>query len=361
MAGKETRRPFQTNMKMRAKECLVVVYSEVCGPFEVPSLGGNKYFITFVDEYSRMIWMYVIKMKSAAFEFFLRFKANVERESGKLLKTLRTDGGGEFTSNAFENNCQANGIMHEVTTLYTPQHNALAETRNKTILNMVRNLLKEKGLPHKLWGETASMVVYILNRCPTKVLEAVVPLKVWSGVKPAVEHFRVFGSLAFKHIPDQRRTKLQDKSTTMVFIGYHPTGAYKLFDPNQEKVVLSIYVLVLEDQSWDWENKQTSLKKCTLDSATLTEFEKVGSRIETAPETVTIRNMTRAQDVVTQKPQREIVVPHRFADFEMVADELVDDDGDLVYISLMARAEPIDEKEVVTQPIWRDAMHEELK
>jgi len=91
-------------------------------------------------------------MKSEAFEVFLKFKANVERESGKLLKTLRTYGGGEFTSNTFENYCQANGIMHEVTTPYTPQHNALAERRNRTILNMVRSLMKEKGLPHKLWG-----------------------------------------------------------------------------------------------------------------------------------------------------------------------------------------------------------------
>jgi len=61
LAGKQTRRPFQTNMKMRAKECLAMVYSDVCGPFEVPSLGVNRYFITFVDEYSRMIWLHVIK------------------------------------------------------------------------------------------------------------------------------------------------------------------------------------------------------------------------------------------------------------------------------------------------------------
>ena len=64
---------------------------------------------------------------------------------------------------------------------------------------------------------------------------------------------------------------------------------------------------------------------------------------------------------MTQRSQRERVVPHRFADFEMVSDEQVDDDGDLVHIALMAGAEPVDEKEVVTQPVWRDAMHEELK
>ena len=133
----------------------------------------------------------------------------------------------------------------------------------------------------------------------------------------------------------------------MIFIGYHPTGAYKLFDPNQEKVVLSRDVLVLEDQIWDWKTKQTSLKKCTIDSVTLTEFG-IG---ETAPEAVTAENITRAQDVVTQRSQRERVVPHRFADFEMVSDGQVNDNGDLVHIALMAGAEPIDEKEAVTQPV----------
>jgi len=81
------------------------------------------------------------------------------------------------------------------------------------------------------------------------VLEGEVTLKVWSRIKFVVGHFRVFKSLAFKRIPYQRRTKLQDKSIAMVFNGYYPTGAYKLFDPNQEKVFLSRDVLVWEDQS----------------------------------------------------------------------------------------------------------------
>jgi len=80
----------------------------------------------------------------------------------------------------------------------------------------------------------------------------------------------------------------------MVFIGYHPKRAYKLFDLNQEKVVLSRDVLVLEDQSWNWKNKQTSLKKCTLDCAIQTESETIGSRTETPPEIVIAGNMNGA-------------------------------------------------------------------
>ncbi|XP_019455127.1 PREDICTED: uncharacterized protein LOC109356254 [Lupinus angustifolius] len=87
--------------------------------------------------------------KSEAFEYFLKYKALVERESGKKLKILRTDGGGEFTSNAFEQHCQQNGIRHEITAPYTPQHNGLAERRNRTIVDMARSLIKGKILPQK--------------------------------------------------------------------------------------------------------------------------------------------------------------------------------------------------------------------
>jgi len=83
----------------------------------------------------------------------------------------------------------------------------------------------------------------------------------------------------------------------------------------------------------------------------LTEYETIGSGTETASETVITRNMSGAQDVVTQKPQRERVVSHKFVEFEMHSDEQVDDDGDLVHMALMTGAKPIDEKEVVTQPI----------
>ena len=252
VAGKQTRNSFQSQLSTRSKDVLEVVHSDVCGPFKSLSLAGNRYFITFVDEFSRMIWLYVIKLKGEVFEIFQIFKASVERESGKRLKILRTDGGGEFTSNDFENYCQKNGIQHEVTAPYIPQHNGLAERRNRIILNMARSLIKEKDLPQRFWGEAVATSVYILNRCPTRRLEGKVPLEIWTGEKPVVGHLKVFGSLVFIHVPDRKRTKLQDKSKAMIFVVYHPTGAYKLYDPINEKMLLSRDVLVLEHESWDW-------------------------------------------------------------------------------------------------------------
>jgi len=89
-----------------------------------------------------MIWLHTIELKSEALEIFKRFKILVEKESDKSIKILRTDGGGEYTSKEFEAICTSQGVVHEVTVPYTPQHNGLAERRNMTLLNMTRSMIK---------------------------------------------------------------------------------------------------------------------------------------------------------------------------------------------------------------------------
>ena len=93
--------------------------------------------------------IYLIAHKRDAFHMFLQFKALVEKQSGKVLKTLRTDGGGEYTSNSFEILCVKGGIIHEVIAPCTPQHNGVAERENRTILNMAKSMLKTKNLIKK--------------------------------------------------------------------------------------------------------------------------------------------------------------------------------------------------------------------
>jgi len=135
--GKQPGNVFKSHIHMRATKLLHVVYFDVCGPFEVSSLGQNKYFVSFIDEYSRMMWLYMIKAKSDVLTIFKRFKVAIEKHSEKAIKNLMIYGGGEYTSKAFKNFCAKNGIEHEVMTPCTSQHNGLAKRRNKTILNML--------------------------------------------------------------------------------------------------------------------------------------------------------------------------------------------------------------------------------
>ncbi|KAK2421428.1 E3 ubiquitin-protein ligase SPL2 [Trifolium repens] len=100
---------------MRSTQKLEMVLSDVCGPFEVKSIGGNNYFLTFIDDYTRHVWLYLIEKKSEVFIKFKKFKALVEKQSDCSVKKLRTDGGGEYTSLEFAKFCEEEGIVHEVT------------------------------------------------------------------------------------------------------------------------------------------------------------------------------------------------------------------------------------------------------
>ena len=103
--GKMHRLPFP-KAAYRAKSPLELVHADICGPTQTPSLNDNRYFHLFVDDNTRMMWVYVLKNKSEAFPSFLEFKAMVENQSGRKIQTLRTDRGGEFIGKAFLDYCK---------------------------------------------------------------------------------------------------------------------------------------------------------------------------------------------------------------------------------------------------------------
>ncbi|KAK9100212.1 hypothetical protein Scep_023642 [Stephania cephalantha] len=202
ISGEQHRRTFASNTPRRAKSLLQLVHSDVYGPLQTASLGGSKYFMTFIDDCSRMIWVYTLKNKSDAVSCFQKFKATVEKQSGRYIKTLRTDGGGEYTSSTFSKFCDRHGIKHEIMPPQTLQQNGVAERKNKTIIDMAHSMLKAKGLPDSFWAEAVACSVYLLNRSPTKGVSHITPEEAWSGYKPSVKHLKVFGSIAYVHVLD---------------------------------------------------------------------------------------------------------------------------------------------------------------
>ena len=104
--GKQSRKPFPIGKAWRASNCLELIHADLCGPMNTKSFGGSQYFLLFTDDYSRMSWVYFLKLKSETFDNFRKFKVLVERQSGRYIKTLRTDRGGEFLSNEFSSFCE---------------------------------------------------------------------------------------------------------------------------------------------------------------------------------------------------------------------------------------------------------------
>ena len=140
--------PLPSGKSWREDAPLKFVHTNICGSLDPVSLGGNRYFIIFIDDFSRKLWVYILKEKSAAFTTFKNFKVLVEAESDHKLITLWSDRDGEYTSNLFYEYYMEQGIKKQFTTAYIPQQNGIAKRKNRTILDMARTILKEKGLPN---------------------------------------------------------------------------------------------------------------------------------------------------------------------------------------------------------------------
>jgi len=201
------------------------------------------------------MWVELLRTKDEAFTYFKKIKQQAELEHGKKLKSFRTDRGGEFNSTQFTLFCNETGIKHFTTTPYTPQQNGVVERRNQTIVEMARCLLKSKGVPCKFWGEAVVTAVYILNRAPTKSLHNMTPFEAWYGKKPRVDHLRTFGCLVHVKVVGTGITKLYDRSTKMVFLGYESgTKGYRVFDPVNNQLHVSRDVVFEEKEQWNWDS-----------------------------------------------------------------------------------------------------------
>jgi len=177
----------------------------------VKSFSVTLYFVTFIDDYSRKLWVYALKTEDQVLEMFKEFHVLVERQSGKKLKCIHTDNDGEYCG-PFDVYCKQHDIAHEKTPPKSPQLNGLAEKMNKTLIERVRCMLSKAKLPKHFWGEAMYMAVHVINLSPVVALNSEVLNKIWFGKNVKYDHLRVFGCKAFVHVPKDERSKLDAKS-----------------------------------------------------------------------------------------------------------------------------------------------------
>nr|GEZ61244.1 zinc finger, CCHC-type [Tanacetum cinerariifolium] len=148
-----------------------------------------------------------------------------------------------------------NGIARQLTAPYSPQQNGVVERRNMTIMSTTRCMMKVTNMPQNFWAEAVRHAIYILNSVPTKALEDITPYEAIKRRKPNLENLRVFDCIAYAKVPSQHLTKLDDRSTKMVYLGNEQgSKAYRLFDPTTQRVCVSRYVKFKEDEACDWKD-----------------------------------------------------------------------------------------------------------
>lgn len=255
LMAKQVRKSFPSKSNFSTKHALELVHGDLCGPIMPATLAGNRYFFLLVDDYTRFMWVYMLKNKSDAFSVFKKFRAKVENEQNKKIGIFRTDRGGEFMSNDFNSYCEDLGITRHFTTPYTPQQNGVVERRNRTVVEMAGSYLKQMKMPSVMWAEAIRHSIYVLNRLSTRALSGQTPYEAWMGNKPDIGHIRVFGCVVHMKIPGDKTKKLDDRSLKVVNLGKESgTKAYRLYDPSHNKVYISRDVTFEEDNAWPWNN-----------------------------------------------------------------------------------------------------------
>ena len=223
--------PPKSTGNKRATRKLAIVHSDICGPVNTVTPGDKRYMVTFIDDFSRSFAVFFMAQK---------FLARATGEAGEKIGFLRTDNGGEYTSNEFKQYLCDNLIGHETTNPHTPDQNGVTERMNRTLLEKARVMIFHAGLPKSYWVEAVNTTVYLSNRIPTQALDGnTSPYELWYSKLPDLSNLNVFGCLGYANVPGQQRTKLGPKAVQLRFIGYSKgTKWYRMMGMNTKQVML---------------------------------------------------------------------------------------------------------------------------
>ncbi|KAK1422630.1 hypothetical protein QVD17_17916 [Tagetes erecta] len=236
--AKQHRVPFPLS-DHKSKNIGDLVHLDVWGPYKVQSCDGFKYFLTIVDDYSRVVWVYLLKNKTEVFQNIENYFYMLKTQFNATVKVFRSDNGTEFVNNQMHNFLNNNGVLHQTSCSYTPQQNGVVERKHRHLLNVARSLLFQGGLPLRFWSECVLTACYLINRTPTLVLNGKTPYEMFFGFSPSLDHLRVFGCLCFCTILNNS-DKFSSHAEKCVMVGYsNQKKGYKLWSLDNKQVIFS--------------------------------------------------------------------------------------------------------------------------
>jgi transposase InsO family protein len=246
--SKITEHPYPKKAEHRADKPLVRVHSDLC---QVPkaSYGGARYFVTFIDDYSRFVKVYCLKSKDETFEAWIDYKNQVENQIGQKIQVLRSDNGREYVNDRFKKQLRECGIIHETSVPHSPSQNGVAERQNRVLLEMARCMILDAQMPDAAWAEAITTAAYIRNRLYSSATNRT-PFELFYGRKPQVSHIRRFGVTTVALKEGQNINKLHPKGEVLKLVGYSPTQkGYRLISPQNGKLIISRDVRFMDEDN----------------------------------------------------------------------------------------------------------------
>jgi transposase InsO family protein len=222
------------------------------------SIGGSKYCLVIVDDYSRFTWVFFLQEKSQTQESLKRFLRQAQNEFGLRIKKIRSDNGTKFKNSQIVGFLEEEGIKHEFSSPYTPQQNGVVERKNRTLLDMARTMLDEYKTPDRFWVEAIITASYSINRLYLHRILKKTSYELLTGKKPNVSYFRVFRSKCFILIKRGRNSKFAPKAVQDFLLGYDSnTRAYRVFNKSTGLVEVSCDIVF--DETNDSQVEQVDL------------------------------------------------------------------------------------------------------
>ena len=185
-----------------------LIHCDIWGAYYVKSFCGASYFLTILDDASRCVWVYLMREKSEASQIVKDFCAMVQTQFKTKVRTIRSDNGSEFVSGPMKNFYGEQEIIHETSSVDTPQQNGRVERKHRHVLNVARALRFEAHLRLEFWGECVLTVAHLINRTPTQVLNGKTPYEALFGTKPSYEHLKFVDVCVMHTICKEKRTNL---------------------------------------------------------------------------------------------------------------------------------------------------------
>jgi len=243
--GKQTRMSHSRLEHQVTSKVLELLHMNLVRPMQVESIGGKRYVLVVVDDFSRFTWENFIREKSDTFDVFKDLCTQLQREKDCGIVRIRSDHGTEFENARFDEYCSGEGIKHEFSSPITPQQNGVVERKNRTLQESVRVMLHVKHLPYRFWVESMNTSCHIHNRVTLRTRTSTTLYELWKGRKPTVKYFHVFGSKCYILSDRDYKRKMDPKSDEGIFLGYSTNNrAYKVFNSKTETVMESINVVI---------------------------------------------------------------------------------------------------------------------
>ncbi|GJV37537.1 gag-pol polyprotein [Tanacetum coccineum] len=192
------------------------LHSDVWGPSPVYTKGGSRYYILFIEDFTRYTWVYLMKRMFDFLTILKEFRALVKTQHSTVIKCFRNDLGGECTSNELFGLLKSDGTIYQSSCTDTPQQNSVAERKHRHLVETTRSFLLAVDVPNVFWGEAVLTAAYVINRIPTAHNSGLSLFEKLYGILPDYSSLCVFGCTCFVLKPHVERMKLTSKSALCV-------------------------------------------------------------------------------------------------------------------------------------------------